>query len=415
MLMGKTPEVTNPVPLRPGFNHEMDPTLVREHPAMWDKFREESRAFRSDAAGGWNVWYLLGFEDVREAFQNPESFSSRVVLAFSEEKEQMPWIPLTLDPPEHQKYRRLLNPWFSQSAAKEITPRVRERCIELIESFRRGGRCDLVADFARLYPTTIFMRIMGLPVEESGTFLGWIDEMMHTTDLADPDRSIRSRAQQTIAQYLGELIAARRKDPRDDLVTYLTRAKIDDRPLTDMEMLAISFLLYMAGLDTVAGMLTYIFRHLAEHPEHRKSLRERPESIPDAVEEFLRYYAIVITSRLVTRDVEFAGCPMRAGDRVVLPTVAPNRDPRQISDASKFVLDRPQNRHLTFGAGPHRCLGSHLARVELAVAIEEWHTRIPDYRIEPGAEITQHVAGVAGLDRLPLIWDQAAGARRDNN
>ena len=402
--MGKAPEVTQPVPLLSQFNHEGDPAMVREYPAVWDRLRQHGRAFGSDLAG-WNIWYLLGFDDAREAFQRSDLFSSRVVSPFVEAKQQMPWIPLTLDPPEHQKYRRLLNPWFSEMTAKEITPRVRERCIELIESFRASGRCDLVADFARLYPTTIFMKIMGLPVEESGKFLGWIDALMHTSDAADPGGSIRVGTQQTIAQYLGELINARRKDPRDDLVTYLTRAKVDDRPLTDMELLAISFLLYMAGLDTVAGMLTYIFRHLAEHPDHRKTLREHPESIADAVEEFLRYYAIVTTSRFVTRDVEFAGCPMRAGDRVVLPTAASNRDPQQIADADKFILERPQNRHLSFGAGPHRCLGSHLARVELAVAIEEWHRRIPDYRIEPGANITQHIAGVAGLDTLPLIWE----------
>jgi cytochrome P450 len=404
--MGKAPDVTNPVPLLSRFNHEGDSTIVCEYPAVWDKLRQHGSALRSDLAG-WNVWYLLGFDDAREAFQRSDLFSSRVVSPFVEAKDQMPWIPLTLDPPEHQKYRRLLNPWFSEATAEDTTPRVRERCVELIESFSASGRCDLVADFARLYPTTIFMKIMGLPVEESGKFLGWIDALMHTSEAADPGGAIRAGTQQTIAQYLGELINARREEPRDDLVTYLTRAKVDDRPLTDMELLAISFLLYMAGLDTVAGMLTYIFRHLAGHPDHRKTLREHPESIPDAVEEFLRYYAIVTTSRFVTRDVEFAGCPMRAGDRVVLPTAASNRDPQQIADADKFILDRPQNRHLSFGAGPHRCLGSHLARVELAVAIEEWHRRIPDYWIEPGANITQHVAGVAGLDTLPLVWETA--------
>ena len=406
--MSETPEMTNPVPLLPQFNHEIDPNLVREYPALWDTLRHQSRVFRSDVTG-WNIWYLLGFDEMREAFQRSDLFSSRVVSPFVEEKQQMPWIPLTLDPPQHQKYRRLLNPWFSESTAREIMPKVRERCIELIESFRKAGRCDLVADFARLYPTTIFMKVMGLPVEESGKFLGWIDEMMHTSDPADPDRSIRSRAQQAIARYLTALISARRNDPRDDLVSYLTRATIDDRPLTDMELLAISFLLYMAGLDTVAGMLTYIFRHLAEHPDHRRTLRERPESIPEAIEEFLRYYAIVTTSRFVTRDVEFAGCPMRAGDRVVLPTAASNRDPQQLADAGEFILDRTENRHLSFGAGPHRCLGSHLARVELAVAIEEWHRRIPEYRIEPDAKITQHIRGVAGLDTLPLIWETDRG------
>ena len=406
--MSKMSEAANSVPVFPHFNHENDAAMVREYPAIWDTLRHDGHAFRGDAAG-WEIWYLLGFDDQREAFQKSDLFSSRVVSPFIEEKEQMAWIPLTLDPPEHQKYRRLLNPWFSEATAKEITPRVRERCIELIESFCAAGRCDLVTDFARLFPTTIFMKIMGLPVEESVKFLGWIDQLMHTSDAADPDRSLRTGAQQQITQYLSELVNARRKDPRDDLVTYLTRATVDERPLTDMELLAISFLLYMAGLDTVAGMLTYIFHHLAENPSHRTKLREHPETIPDAVEEFLRYYAIVTTSRFVTSDVEFAGCPMHAGDRVVLPTAASGRDPKQLDHADRFIIDRPQNRHLSFGAGPHRCLGSHLARVELVVAIEEWHKRIPDYRIEAGAKITQHVAGVAGLDTLPLVWDPKRG------
>jgi len=399
--MGKTSEGERAVPLFPYFNRENEPTLALEYPAIWDALRHDSRAYRSDTPG-WKIWYLLGFEDQREAFQKSDIFSSRVVSPIIDQKDQPPWIPLTLDPPEHQKYRRLLNPWFTETTAKEITPRVRERCIELIESFRSSGRCDLVTDFARLYPTHIFMKIMGLPVEESGKFLRWIDELMHTSDAADPDRSLRLRTQQEISQYLGELINARRTEPRDDLVSYLTRASIDDRQLTDMELLAISFLLYMAGLDTVAGMLTYIFRHLAEHPDHRNRLREYPQTIPDAVEEFLRYYAIVTTARLVSRDVEFAGCPMRAGDRVVLPTAASGRDPKQLADADKFIIDRPENRHLSFGAGPHRCLGSHLARVELAVAIEEWHQRIPDYSVPAGADVPEYTGTQMGIASLPL-------------
>jgi cytochrome P450 len=285
-----------------------------------------------------------------------------------------------------------------------MTPQIRARCVELIEGFRGNGRCDFVAEFARLFPTTVFMKMMGLPVEESSTFLGWIEQMMHATDATDPDGSLRASTRMTVARYLGSLIAERRKEPRDDLVSYLTQADFEGRKLGDEELLGISFLLYMAGLDTVAGMLSYVFRHLAERPDHRQVLRERSQMIPDAVEEFLRYYAIVITSRMVTREVEFAGCPMRAGDRVVLATPAPSSDPSGFPNAAEFVIDRSANRHLAFGAGAHRCLGSHLARVELAVAIEEWNRRIPDYRIADGAKITQHIGGVAGLDQLPLVW-----------
>jgi cytochrome P450 len=391
------------IALRPGFNHENDADVVANHPDIWDRYREEGRVFRSDAAS-WAVWYLLGFEDVREAFQQHELFSSRVILAFTEAHEQMPWIPLTLDPPAHTTYRRLLNQWFTPTAAKEMTPQIRARCVELIEGFRANGKCDFVGEFARLFPTTVFMKMMGLPVEEAPTFLGWIERMMHATDPDDPAGGFRGEIRMTVAQYLGRLIAARKAEPRDDLVSYLVQADFEGRRLTDEELLGISFLLYMAGLDTVAGMLSYVFRHLAERPEHRTLLRERPEMIPDAVEEFLRYYAIVITSRYVTKDVEFAGCPMRAGDRVVLATPAPSRDPDGFARAGEFVIDRKENRHLAFGAGAHRCLGSHLARVELAVAIEEWLRRIPEFRIADGAQLKQHIGGVAGLDTLPLVW-----------
>jgi cytochrome P450 len=391
------------IPLKKGFNHENDPEVVAGHPGIWDRFREEGRVFRSDAAS-WTVWYLLGFDDVRDAFQQHDLFSSRVILAFTEEHEQMPWLPLTLDPPDHTRYRRLLNQWFTPTAAKDMTPQIRARCIELIDGLRANGKCDFVAEFARLFPTTVFMKMMGLPVEEAPKFLGWIEQMMHATDPADPAGGFRGEIRMTVVQYLSRLIEARKAEPRDDLVSYLVHADFEGRKLADEELLGISFLLYMAGLDTVAGMLSYVFRHLAERPEHRALLRERPEMIPDAVEEFLRYYAIVITSRFVTQDLEFAGCPMRAGDRVVLATPAPSRDPEGFARADEFLIDRKENRHLAFGAGAHRCLGSHLARVELSVAIEEWLRRIPEFRIAEGAKLKQHIGGVAGLDTLPLVW-----------
>src|SRR2546422_10761486 len=132
-MPGKADPKSSQIPLRT-FNHEFDPAVVEGHPRIWDRFREQGRAFRSDAApGDWSVWYLLGFEDVREAFQRSDLFSSRVILAFVEERDQMPWLPLTLDPPEHTKYRRLLNTWFTPSAAREMTPQIRARCVELIE------------------------------------------------------------------------------------------------------------------------------------------------------------------------------------------------------------------------------------------------------------------------------------------
>jgi cytochrome P450 len=248
------------------------------------------------------------------------------------------------------------------------------------------------------------MRLMGLPVAEAEQFLRWAHELMHTKPDADPDGAVRGGAMTSIMQYLGALISARQAEPLDDIVSHLVTSTIDGRPLTMEELLETCFLLYMAGLDTVAGMLTYTFKHLAEHPAHQELVRTRPDAIEGVVEECLRRYAIVTTSRVVTRDVEFGGCPMKAGDRIVTPTASANRDPAAFERADEFVPDRSPNRHIAFGAGPHRCVGSHLARLELRVALEEWHRRIPSYRIPDGSVIEQHVGGVAGVDRLPLAW-----------
>jgi cytochrome P450 len=205
-------------------------------------------------------------------------------------------------------------------------------------------------------------------------------------------------------EHMNTVLDERRTRRQDDITSYLLDLEIDGRPLDDAELQQICTLLYAAGLDTVAGELGYMFFHLATHPEHRRLVTEQPDRIPAFVEEALRMYSIVTTNRIVTRDVEFAGCPMKAGDRVLLSMPAANRDPLQFADAATFDVDRESNRHIAFAAGPHRCLGSHLARLEMQIAVEEWHRRIPEYSLADGAEVTFHIGGVAGVDTLPLEW-----------
>jgi cytochrome P450 len=384
------------------FDHADAPGLLADPYGEWDRLREAHGAFGSDKNPTRTVWFLLRHDDVHGALQDAQLFSSRSVIPFTDEDHR--WIPEELDPPEHTKYRQLLNPLFSPGRVAAMEPEIRTFCVELVDAIAPKGSCDLLADFARLFPTTIFMRLMGLPVGEAEQFLRWAHELMHTRPDADPDGAIRGGAMTSIMQYLGTLIAARQAEPLDDIVSHLVTSTIDGRPLTVEELLETCFLLYMAGLDTVAGMLTYTFQHLAEHPEHQELVRSDLGAIEGVVEECLRMYAIVTTSRVVTRDVDFGGCPMKAGDRIVTPTASANRDPAAFVRAGEFVPDRSPNRHIAFGAGPHRCVGSHLARLELRVALEEWHRRVPTYRIPDGAVIEQHVGGVAGVDRLPLTW-----------
>ncbi len=389
------------VPLRPGFDHGTDPDVLLHHPYVWDALREDARAFRSDAMP-WTLWYLTRFDDVQAAFQKHGVFSSAQVNYNVTDTHQ--WIPAQVDPPDHTKYRVLLNPLFGTSAVDNMEPHVRGLARSLVAGLALTGGCDFVADFAQRLPSGVFMHLMGLPAAEADTFLEWAKALLHNSETRDPGAVIRKDASRTIYRYLADVIAARRATRGEDVVSRLLAAQIDGRPVTDGELREICFLLYVAGMDTTAGVFSYAFHHLAEHPEHRKMLIAEPAAIDAFVEEVLRYYSIVATSRVVRDDVEFAGCPMQAGDRIVLSTTGANRDPRQFVDADQFIADRAPNRHIAFGAGIHRCVGAPLARMELRVAIDEWLRVIPGFCVAEGATITQHVGGAAGLDKLGLEW-----------
>jgi cytochrome P450 len=393
------------IPLIPGFDHGTDPGILADLAGEWDRLREASRAFRSDAQP-WDLWYLTRFDDVTAAFRDVDRFSSRQTNYNIDDAHR--WIPAQVDPPEHTPYRTAINPRFGPGAIATMEPSVRARCAELIDQLAADGACDVVTQFARRFPTSIFMEMVGLPLTEADTFLGWASDLLHTAGSGPEAAQVRADAARTIYRYLRSMIADRRATPvdqrGDDIISSILDVRIEGRPITDDELREIAMLLYIAGMDTVAGLISYSFQHLAEHPEHRAYLRADPSRVPVAVEEFLRYFAVASPARVVRDDTVFAGCPMKAGDRVVLATWPANRDPRQFPDADRFVVDRQVNRHCAFGLGIHRCVGSHLARLELRVAIEEWLQRIPEFSVAPGAVITQHVAGAAGLDTLPLVW-----------
>jgi cytochrome P450 len=208
--------------------------------------------------------------------------------------------------------------------------------------------------------------------------------------------------------YFQGLITEKREHPEsrgDDLVSHAIDWKIDGEPAKDEDILSCCLLLFMAGLDTVASQLSYTFFHLATHDEDRKRLVADPGLIPHAIEETMRAYPIVQTARRATQDVEFHGCPIKAGDMVAFPLGFAGRDEATYPNAKQVDLDRKNPKHISFGAGPHRCLGSHLARQEMAVALEEWHKLIPDYRVTDMDAVVEHSGGVYSLEALPLAWD----------
>lgn len=378
---------------RPVFGYAHDLAQMRaEAPIVWN-----------DYANGF--WMLLTHDLVRDAFQNPEVFCSDATIITAPEP-NWHWIPTMENPPQHTLYRHVLNQPFSPRVVKALEPEIRRAAVETIEKFKANGRCDFVRDFAVVYPTRVFLQMLGLPEQDTDMFVGWVEAIF--AGFGGGEEAVAEMAVATEAshQYFAELLESRRREPRgeDDFFTNLLHAKVGDRPISDEEFLNIADVLLLAGLDTVKSQLGYMFLHLAQHPEYRKRIISEPSIIPSAVEEYLRIFAIVMDGRKVKRDVDFHGCPMKKDDMVMLCIPAASRDEAEFEHPDQVDFDRDTNRHLAFAAGPHRCLGSHLARVELAVALDEWHKLIPDYTaVHP--EKLKETGPQLGLDELHLQWE----------
>jgi len=391
----------------PGFETIPYETFGVHRPALsyfsiFDGFRERAPAFRLDISSGNEGWMLTRLATIREAFQHPETFSSTAVIPSAPDP-QYKLIPEMIDPPEHTAWRRVLGSIFGPKAVERLDPWVRERAAALVDDLVDRGSCDFVADFAQQFPNSVFLDILGLPQAELPFFVSAVDKIMHGNHADPAAAQLSADTMAEVGEYFSQLVAERRRAPKDDLISTAIGFEIDGAPVTDADLLSLLVFLFMAGLDTVAIQLSYSFFHLATHAGDRERVVAEPGSIPGFVEDLLRVYSFVAPARKVTQDVEVNGCPMRAGQMVYLPLPAANRDPREFPSPDQVDADRLHNRHLAFGAGPHRCLGSHLARRELRIAIEEWHRRIPSYAVDDGAVITESGQQI-GLISLPLHW-----------
>jgi cytochrome P450 len=374
-----------------------------EHFARYDALREKGRMhFGQAGAENHPFWLVTHIAEQRACYQDPSTFSSSAVTPDTPNPPYL-WIPEMLDPPLHTKWRHLLGPFFAPGAVDRYKPRVNEVINEILDEIEERGECDYVADVALRFPNTVFMEIFGLPVADAAQFQVWETAILHGTVSSE---SVAMEAMMAVMGYFSELVAERRKNPRQDILSVATTWSIDGEPVSDNDLLAFCLLMFMAGLDTVAMQLSFSMYHLALNPDDRRRINADPSLWDPAIEEFLRYYAFVSPSRKVMKDTEIAGCPVKAGQMVWMPLASANRDPEEFPDADKVLIDRKPNRHLAFGAGPHRCLGSHLARQELLIGLTEWHKRIPDYELDPRTPVREH-GGQVGLDNLPLIWSKA--------
>ncbi len=382
-----------------------DPTYQTDPYPIWDDLRGRCPVGHTERLGG--SYLPLTWDHIAAVAYDTENFSSRdvgVLPAPPEASTTLVAPPITSDPPFHTEARRILLPFFSPRAVDSLETQTRDIAAELLDTIERrldAGEviADAAGDYAQHIPVRVITHMLGIPREDEPTFLDWaIDIFQRAAD----DPAIGRRATKEILAYFEEQVADRRADPRDDLISELLRAELGGAPLTPKHVLGTCFLLLMAGIDTTWSSIGASLWHLATNADDRDRLVAEPELIPQAVEEFLRAYAPVTMARIAVNDTEVGGCPVSAGDRVLLPFPAGNRDPEKFDRPAEVDIDRSRNRHFAFGIGIHRCLGSNLARMEVRVAIEAWLERFGSFALVPGVEVRWAGTQVRGPRDIPV-------------
>jgi len=350
-------------------------------------------------------YVLSSSEYVEYALKHPELFSSK--QAFDMVASPLPMVPIAFDPPEHTRYRRILQPFVGPRETAAWQPRVRALVGTLIDSFIERGHCDLVTELAVPLPAQVFLALFGLPMEDRDRLIAWKESLLGNPLLKagqPTDEMIRAGAE--LFTYLVDHVEKRRGHLGDaeDLLGRLLADTSEER-LSDDELLGLSFLFVLAGLDTVTSALSTAFAALAVRPRLRQQIAADPSVIPDAVEELLRMDGpVVFLPRVASQDIELGGQTIPARSEVQIAIAVANRDPAEHADPDEIDLRR-QERHHAFGGGPHRCLGSHLARMEMREVLAEWHSRIPDYDLARGfTPRVEWPTGLVGLDTLPLVF-----------
>ncbi|WP_067662547.1 cytochrome P450 [Nocardia miyunensis] len=350
---------------------------------------------------------------IETVLKQPSIFSSK--KAFDVLGSPIPLVPLAFDPPEQARYRRILQPFFSPRVINPREPELRQQVIDLIEPIARRGSCDFVAEIGAVFPVQVFLTLFGLPLEMRDQFVEWKDAVLGLTSAAG-ETSVDAATQEGMQKaaelfvYLTDLIQKRRGQPGEDVLSQVLALTGDDA-LSDEEATGLCFLFVLAGLDTVMDALGLGMQRLAENPDKRRQIVDDPSLIPAATEELLRLDPPApFLPRVTSEETELGGRALPAGTRVTAYLAAANRDEDRHHDPYAVDFHRGVNPHISFGMGVHRCLGSHLARLEMRIVYEQWHTRIPDYWITPGT--TPRVGwprGTTGLESLHLTFGREAG------
>jgi len=390
----------------------MDPEMAANPQPVFKALRDDLPVMEIDMPSGGRGVLLTRKEDIDFALRHADLFSSNMDAV--DLKNARPMIPLQIDPPEHKKYRRLLDPLFSPHKTAVMEDEVRSLVNRLIDRFEDRGEVDFAKEFSVPFPCEVFLTLLGLPMDELDRFLAMKDGIIrpdHVTGKPYGHPDMQAHQQKTadsVYAYFNEILDQREVERRDDLLSHFLDAEVDGDRLTREDILDICFLFLIAGLDTVTSSLDCMFAYLAQHPDQRRQIVEDPELIPNAVEELLRWETPVMgVARVAVQETELGGCPIHPGDQVMVMIGSANTDEAEFEDADQVRFDRAVNRHIAFGGGIHRCLGSNLARLELRTALREWHRRIPDYEVEPGHTLV-YTGGIRSIDYFPLRFPTSA-------
>lgn len=388
---------------------DLDPRFLADPWGTWAELRRDHAIFRAEPGtpNGEDIWVCTRERTIREVYrQGPEYFSNQILFPYLPPGPRVLGL-VQMDPPEHTALRRAMAPLLAPDVINAMRPRIREECRRTIGEFIERGECEFVSEFAKRYVAAVFMKFLGVPLEHLDEMLQWAYDAVHLTAVDDPDHSKRSAAMWNIRTMMSSIADERRISPKDDLVTAMLR--VDEAVgLSPEDFEGTLVVLFNGGLDTTAGSLSFAVRHFAEHPEDRILATANPEATKNATEEMLRAFGILNATKLVVKDTVVGGCPIKAGDRIVLATSSAGRDEEVFPDGDVVRFDRESYRHVAFGLGPHRCIGSHIARAEIEIFIEEWHALIPDYWITDARAIAMHGGVVMGIDHLPLGWKVGA-------
>ena len=351
-------------------------------------------------------WIATRGQLIKEIYEDPERFSSEVIFLPKEAGEKYQMVPTRMDPPEHTPYRKLLDQGLNAAQIRKVEEQVRQAAVDLIEPLVAHGYCDFAADYASIFPVRVFMAMAGLPLSDVPKLVRFAADMTRPAGNSPEEMAATlDAANQGFFAYVEPIINERRGGTGTDLITTMVNGNINGAPIDHDKAIGLISLLLLGGLDTVVNFLNFFMIYLARNPDKLAEIRDDDLKLRRGIEELFRRFPVVSEARMVAKDITYRDVELKRGDMILIPTQLHGLDAAENEDPMLLDWDRKGIRHATFGGGPHRCVGLHLARLETTITLQEWVKRIPEFRLAPDAKVKYHSGIVAAAENVSLVWD----------